>query len=68
MSLLYKYVSAERIRDCLPDQTRWDPAWQLQPSALNDPFECAVRGPILTEYDKNVSRKPYCHQRCQSSK
>ncbi len=54
MPLLYKYLSSERICDCLPEQGNGT-LRATQPSALNDPFECSVRGPLLTEYDNKVS-------------
>lgn len=41
MGTLYKYVSAERTQTCLPEVG--DGTLRVtQPSALNDPFECAV--------------------------
>ena len=39
--MLYKYVSAERVVDCLPEKG-YGTLRATQPSALNDPFECAV--------------------------
>ena len=41
MNILYKYVAADRAMNCLPEVG--DGALRAtQPSALNDPFECAI--------------------------
>jgi hypothetical protein len=42
MDILYKYVKADRAMNCLPEVG--DGALRAtQPSALNDPFECAIK-------------------------
>ena len=53
--VIYKYVSSERIFTCLPEVG--DGALRAtQPSALNDPFECAVFKTFIeeTEEEGNV--------------
>ena len=40
MEILYKYMSAERALTCLPEVGN-STLRATQPSALNDPFECA---------------------------
>ena len=55
MSLLYKYVSAERALTCLPEVG--DGALRAtQPAALNDPFECAVAY-ALVERDMRAANR-----------
>ena len=46
MVLIYKYVSAERVYSLLPELGNGT-LRATQPLALNDPFECALRGPYL---------------------
>ena len=41
MELLYKYVSSKRVLTCLPEVGDGT-LRATQPSALNDPFECAT--------------------------
>ena len=48
VEVLYKYMSAERVLTCLPEVGDGT-LRATQPSALNDPFECAVRSIFVME-------------------
>ena len=51
---LYKYMTAERVRTCLPEVGDGT-LRATQPAALNDPFECAVRA-LFVEFGRDELR------------
>ena len=54
MEILYKYVTADRVKTCIPEVGDGT-LRATQPAALNDPFECAVsaRYVIRDESEEN---------------
>ena len=56
MDLLYKYVSAERVLTCLPEIGDGT-LRATQPSALNDPFECAVTKAFEEQNEKDGNKE-----------
>ena len=56
MKVLYKYVSSERVLTCLPEVG--DGTLRgTQPSALNDPFECATTKEFIEEDSDKGNRQ-----------
>ena len=55
MEFLYKYVSSERVLTCLPEVGDGT-LRATQPSALNDPFECATTKTFV-EKDSNAGNR-----------
>ena len=56
MDLLYKYVSAKRVLTCLPEIGDGT-LRATQPSALNDPFECAVTKTFVERDEKGGNKR-----------
>ena len=55
VEILYKYVNAERVLNCLPEVG--DGALRAtQPAALNDPFECGV-APGVARQDQQAENE-----------
>ena len=67
--VIYKYVSSERVFTCLPDVGDGT-LRATQPSALNDPFECAVLKTFVeqSEEEGNVEFSPTLIQPAWSAK
>ena len=59
MDILYKYVRADRVMNCLPEMGDGT-LRATQPSALNDPFECAARFFVRESDQKDEGPMTYC--------